>query len=77
MSIERKGKHYVPSVGLNMNSKEQRCNDRLDVMAYFFEKYEKANFSVVPGHWPDFKTKEEVDEYMDANEKIIEVFRKL
>jgi len=33
-----------------------------EVAAYFYEKYEKASFRVVSGHWPDFKTKEEVDE---------------
>jgi len=27
-----------------MKSKEQRYDDRPDIMAYFFEKYEKANF---------------------------------
>jgi len=59
-----------------MKSKEQRHDDRPDVMAYFLEKYEKANFRVVPGHWPNFKTKEEVDEYIDANEKLIEIFKK-
>ena len=47
-----------------------------EVTAYFFERYEKASFTVVPGHWPDFKTKEEVDEYIDAIEKIMEAFRK-
>jgi len=50
--------------------KEDQKRD--EVMAYFFERYEKASFRVVPGHWPDFQTKEEVDEYIDATEKIIE-----
>ena len=49
---------------------------RDEVMTYFFERYERAGFRVVPGHWPDFKTKEEVDEYIDATEKIMEAFRK-
>lgn len=43
-----------------------------EVMTYFFEKYNKASFRVVPGHWPNFKTKEEVDEYIDTTEKIME-----
>lgn len=32
-----------------------------EVEKYFKEKYSKADFRVVPGHWPDFKTKEDVD----------------
>lgn len=55
--------------------KESQKHD--EVTAYFFERYEKASFRVVPGHWPDFQTKEEVDEYIDATEKIMEAFRKL
>ena len=55
--------------------KEKQKHD--EVMAYFFERYEKANFRVVPGHWPDFKTKEEVDDYIDTIEKMMEAFRKL
>mgnify|MGYP001052912890 FL=1 len=54
--------------------KESQKHD--EVTAYFFERYEKASFRVVPGHWPDFQTKEEVDEYIDAIEKIMEAFRK-
>lgn len=46
-----------------------------EVMAYFFERYKGASFTVVPGHWPDFQTKEEVDEYIDATEKIMAAFR--
>lgn len=32
---------------------------------YFFSKYKKANFRVVPGHWPDFKSKEEIDRWFE------------
>ena len=53
--------------------KESQKHD--EVTAYFFERYEKASFRVVPGHWPDFQTKEEVDEYIDATEKITAAFR--
>ena len=55
-----------------MKKKDQK---RDEVMAYL-ERYEKSSFRVVPGHWPDFKTKEEVDEYIDVTEKIMEAFRK-
>lgn len=53
--------------------KESQKHD--EVTAYFFERYEKASFRVVPEHWPDFKTKEEVDEYIDTTEKIMAAFR--
>ena len=40
------------------------------IAEYFLTKYKKAEFSVVPGHWPDFKSTEEVDEWFDFMEKI-------
>jgi hypothetical protein len=49
---------------------------RDEAKAYFFERYKDASFTVVPEHWPDFQTKEEVDEYIDTTEKIMEAFRK-
>lgn len=60
-------------MNLDMKNEDKQHDE---IMAYFFEKYEKASFRVVPGHWPDFQTKEEVDEYIDATEKIMEAFRK-
>lgn len=38
-----------------------------EIEEYFVLKYKDANFRVVPGHWPDFKTKEEVDEWIKDN----------
>ena len=35
-----------------------------EVSNYFFRKYEKASFRVPFGHWPDFQSKEEVDEWI-------------
>jgi hypothetical protein len=35
-----------------------------EVSDYFREQYGKASFRVVPGHWPDFATKEEVDKWL-------------
>lgn len=35
-----------------------------DVYDYFLEQYEKVPFKVVPGHWPDFKSKEHVDRWI-------------
>lgn len=48
----------------------------MNVKEYFHEQYKKADFSVVPGHWPDFKTKEEVDEWLDTMSRLIAAFRK-
>jgi len=28
-----------------------------DVYEYFMQQYKAANFTVVPGHWPDFQSK--------------------
>ena len=35
-----------------------------EVQKYFLAKYQKASFRVVPGHWPDFESKEQVDEWI-------------
>lgn len=47
-----------------------------EIKQYFQEKYSKAAFSVVLGHWPDFKSREEVDEWIILVEKITAVFRR-
>ena len=41
-----------------------------EVWKYFLKKYEKAGFRVVPGHWPDFKSKEDVDKWIQSHEKL-------
>ena len=41
-----------------------------EVWTYFKERYEKASFRVVQGHWPDFKGKEQVDKWFALTEKI-------
>lgn len=40
------------------------------VWKYFLERYRKCDFRVVPGHWPDFKSKEDVDQWIQSNEKL-------
>jgi hypothetical protein len=40
-----------------------------EVEAYFIEQYKKASFRVVPGHWPEFKSKEEVDKWIAIYKK--------
>jgi len=37
-----------------------------EVGKYFMQQYNKAKFRVVPGHWPDFESKEEVDAWIEA-----------
>lgn len=36
-----------------------------EVETYFLKEYEQCPIKVVPGHWPDFKTKEEVDKWIN------------
>lgn len=45
-----------------------------EVSEYFRDKYSKASFRVVPGHWPDFKSKEEVDKWVEMTQKMVEFF---
>lgn len=44
-----------------------------EVWRYFIGQYEKCSFRVVPGHWPDFKSKEDVDKWIQVSEKISNV----
>lgn len=46
-----------------------------EVWDYFSQKYEESPVRVVWGHWPDFKSEKEVDEWIDAMEKVLAVFR--
>ena len=41
-----------------------------DVSQYFCEQYRKCDFRVVPYHWPDFKSKEDVDKWIQSHEKL-------
>lgn len=41
-----------------------------DIQEYFSEKYKGASFRVVPGHWPNFQSKEEVDRWIDNMEAL-------
>ncbi|WP_251861061.1 hypothetical protein [Clostridium sp. Marseille-Q2269] len=45
-----------------------------EIYEYFMEKYKKANFKVVPGHWPNFKTKEEVDKWLKIMELMLDEY---
>lgn len=41
-----------------------------EVWKYFWERYRKCDFRVVPYHWPDFKSKEDVDKWIQFMEKL-------
>lgn len=41
-----------------------------EVAEYFSEKYQAQDIRVVPGHWPDFESKEQVDEWLAGLKKI-------
>lgn len=41
-----------------------------EVREYFHEEYAKINVKVVPGHWPNFKSKEEVDRWIEHMKKL-------
>lgn len=47
-----------------------------EIEEYFKEQYEKSGFRVVPGNWPEMKTKADVDDWISVTEKVLEVFRK-
>lgn len=55
-------------------TKKKLAPMRSQVEEYFFERYAKADFRVTPGHWPDFQSKEEVDEWFKSIEETIEKF---
>jgi hypothetical protein len=42
-----------------------------EVWDYFIKRYQESSFRVVPGHWPSFQTKEEVDDWIEYIEKFL------
>ena len=42
-----------------------------EIEDYFVEQYEKSGFRVVPGHWPEMETKEDVDNWIDTHNKVM------
>jgi len=55
--------HYIAQAVENRIKREE-------AQKYFFKKYQQANIRVVPGHWPDFKSKEEVDSWFESMENL-------
>ncbi|MCD3223813.1 hypothetical protein [Clostridium botulinum] len=47
-----------------------------EVRTYLDKQYSAANFTVVPGHWPDFKSKKQVDKWIKVNNSIMEELEK-
>lgn len=50
--------------------------EREEARRYFLEEYKKQDFRVAHGHWPDFATKEEVDQWIEGQNKMIGLMRK-
>lgn len=48
---------------------------REEARLHFIEEYQKQEFRVAPGHEPDFATVEEVDEWIDMHNKMLEIAR--
>lgn len=44
-----------------------------EIEEYFKVQYDKSGFRVVPGHWPEMKTKADVDEWISTMKKFWEV----
>jgi hypothetical protein len=44
-----------------------------EVWTYFKEQYAKSSIKVVPGNWPDFKIKEEVDDWLGMLTRLSDV----
>lgn len=51
--------------------------EREEARKYFIEEYQKQDFKVVPGHWPDFATKKDVDKWIDMQNNIMKAAREL
>jgi len=47
-----------------------------EVRDYFEKQYSSANFTVVYGHWPDFKSKAQIDKWIKVNNSIMEELEK-
>lgn len=48
-----------------------------EVREYFYRKYEDANFRIVPGHHPNFKSKSEVDQWIKNQENMMQAIEKI
>lgn len=48
-----------------------------EVRKYFHQEYAKINIQVVPGHYPNFKTKEEVDKLIEHMKNLEKDFDEL
>jgi hypothetical protein len=48
-----------------------------EIRTYFHEKYKELNIRVTPGHYPNFKTKEEVDKWIEHHRLMEENIKRL
>lgn len=42
-----------------------------EIEKYFLDRYKQQEYRVLPGHWPDFKSKQEVDEWIETLNKVM------
>jgi len=47
-----------------------------DVKEYFQQQYNDSGIRVVPGHWPDFKSREQVDQWITLIKSMFEEAKK-
>lgn len=45
------------------------------VEEYFNEQYGKQDWNVIPGHWPTMETKEDVDNWIQEQNELLEMVR--
>lgn len=46
-----------------------------EIEKYFIEQYMKQYVRVLPGHWPDFKSKKEVDEWIYLINRVMKAMK--
>lgn len=53
-----------------LNTANQYIIKNDEARKYFYEEYKKIDINVTPGHFPNFKTIEEVDKWISFMEKV-------
>lgn len=46
-----------------------------EIEKYFIEQYMKQDVRVLPGHWPDFKSKKEVNEWIQLINRVMKAMK--
>ena len=48
-----------------------------EIKDYFLKRYEEQEWRVVPGHWPTMETKEDVDKWIENENKLVKILEEL